>query len=182
MGKGVTCPFRPAKRSDSLPKNKAIGSTGADNRGDDQMGAFFKSLILGFAAGAIAFVTVHEAVALWLLNHGHSTYVPWSMDISSFTGQPQLVSGALWGGLWGALFAIILGSVPEGSMTVRGAVLGLVGPAVIGTLVALPLINGQQPLSGVTVEALWPLLLVSAAFGAATAWLYGFFSSGFRLP
>lgn len=146
------------------------------------MGSLLKSVVLGFVAGVIAYLLVHEGISLWLLNNGYATRVPWSMDPSLITGSPQIVVDAAWGGLWGAIFGLILGSVPKGSMTLRGAVLGLIGTAVIGTLIALPLIHGEQPFAAVDVNAIWPVLLVGAVFGAATAWLYGFLTSGCRLP
>jgi hypothetical protein len=67
-------------------------------------------------------------------------------------------------------------------MTLRGALLGLIGTAVIGTLVAIPLIRGEQPFLNPDINAIWPVLVAGAGFGAVTAWLYGFFSSGCRLP
>ncbi len=146
------------------------------------MGNLLKSLVLGFIAGAIAYLLVHEALSLWLLNSGYTTRVPWSMEPSLITGSPQIVVDAAWGGLWGAIFGLILGSVPEGSMTARGAVLGLVGTAVVGTLIALPLIRGEQPFAAIDVNAVWPVLLLGTVFGAAAAWLYGFLTSGCRLP
>ncbi|MCC7254070.1 hypothetical protein [Hyphomicrobium sp.] len=146
------------------------------------MGDFIKSLVLGFIAGAIAFVTVHEAISLWLLNAGHTTHVPWSTEPSLLTGYPEIASGAVWGGLWGAIFAVILGSVPQGALTLRGALLGLLGTALVGVLVVLPLIKSEPPFLGNDINLIWPQLLLGAAFGAVTAWLYGFFTSGFRLP
>ncbi|MGE3229533.1 MAG: hypothetical protein AB7J30_08855 [Hyphomicrobium sp.] len=146
------------------------------------MGSFFKSLVLGFIAGVVAYVSVHELIGLWLLNAGYSTRIPWSTEPSLISGSPQIAVDAAWAGLWGAIFSVILGAVPQGSMTVRGAVLGLVGPALIGTLVAVPLVHGATPFEGVDVNGIWPVLLVGAGFGAATAWLYGFFTAGCRLP
>lgn len=145
-------------------------------------GTTLKSLVLGFVAGAIAYLTVHEAISLWLLNNGYATRVPWSMEPSLFTGYPQIASGAAWGGLWGVIFAFILGSVPKGSMTLRGALLGLVGTAVVGVLVVLPLLRSEQPFLGNDINLIWPELLTGAGFGAVTAWLYGFLTSGCRLP
>lgn len=146
------------------------------------MGSLIKSVVLGFIAGAIAYVTAHEAINYWLMTQGYSTYVPWPTDPSALSGQPQIVADTLWGGVWGAIFALILGVVPKGSMTLRGALLGLIGTAVIGTLVAIPLIRGEQPFATVDINAIWPVLVAGAGFGAVTAWLYGFFSAGFRLP
>lgn len=145
-------------------------------------GTSFKSLVLGFIAGAIAYVTAHEAISLWLLNNGYATRVPWSLEPSLFTGYPQLLSGAAWGGLWGVIFAFILGSVPRGALTFRGALLGLIGTAVVGVLVLVPLIRSEQPFLGYDANLIWPELVVGAGFGALAAWLYGFFTAGFRLP
>ncbi|WP_072396077.1 hypothetical protein [Hyphomicrobium sp. CS1GBMeth3] len=145
-------------------------------------GTSLKSLVLGFIAGAIAYVTVHEAIGLWLLNNGYATRVPWSLEPSLSTGLPELASGAAWGGLWGAIVAFILGKVPRGALTFRGALIGLLGTAVVGVLVMLPLIRSEPPFLGSDVNRIWPELLIGAGFGAVTAWLYGFFTSGFRLP
>lgn len=146
------------------------------------MGSLIKSLLLGFIAGAIAYLLVHEGVSYWLLNNGYATRVPWSMEPSLLSGSPQILVDAAWGGIWGAIFALILGRVPEGSMTVRGAVLGLVGPAIIGSFVALPLLRGEPLAISTDVATLWPVLLLGVVLGAATAWIYGFLSSGCRLP
>lgn len=145
-------------------------------------GTSLKSLVLGFIAGAIAYVTAHEAISLWLLNSGYATRVPWSLEPSLFTGFPELASGAAWGGLWGVIFAFILGSVPKGALTFRGALIGLLGTALVGVLVLLPLIKSEPPFLGNDFDRIWPELVIGAGFGAAAAWLYGFFTSGFRLP
>ncbi len=145
-------------------------------------GVSFRNLLVGFIAGAIAMVTVHELITLWLLNAGYTSRVPWSTEPSALTGYPQIATDAVFGGVWGAIFALILGNVPKGSMTVRGAILGLIGPALIGALVAIPLIRNEPPLYGSDINLIWPVLVAGAGFGAAAAWLYGFFTSGCRLP
>lgn len=146
------------------------------------MGSTLKSIVLGFIAGAIAMLTVHELVSQWLYDTQITTRVPWSMEPSTLTGYPQIVSDAVLGGLWGALFALILGAVPRGSMTVRGALLGLLGPAILGALIVVPAIRNEPLFMGQDINLIWPVLLTGAAFGAAAAWLYGFLSSGCRLP
>lgn len=145
-------------------------------------GTSLKSLVLGFIAGALAFVIVHEAISLWLYNAGYATRVPWSMEPSDLTGYPGLATDAVIGGIWGAIFALILGGVPRGSLTLRGALLGLIGPALLGALIVLPLIRHQPLFFGNDINQIWPVLVAEAGFGAAAAWLYGFFTSGCRLP
>ena len=96
---------------------------------------------------------------------------------------PQIASDALWGGLWGVIFALILGDVPKGSMTFKGILLGMIGPALIGIFILVPLLTGRIPLFlGGDGNLIGSVLLITAGFGAATAWLYGFMTSGCRLP
>lgn len=147
------------------------------------MGRTLAGLLLGFIAGVLAFVTAHELLSQWLLNNGYATRAPWPLGASELVaGLPQVAIDAGAAGLWGALFGLLLGNPPKGSMTVRGAVLGLAGPGVLGTLIAQPLIRGEPLLVTTEVAALWPALLLGAVFGAVAAWLYGFLTAGFRLP
>lgn len=145
-------------------------------------GTSVRNLLLGFVAGAIAIVTVHELIALWLADVGLAVPTPWSLETSAVTGLPQIVNDLVWGGLWGVVFALILGNVPEGALTFRGAVLGLAIVALVGILVLVPLIRGEPLFLNADLDRIWPALVLGAGFGAATAWLYGFFTAGGRLP
>lgn len=149
-----------------------------------------KGIVLGFIAGAIATLTVHEFIS-WLFNNPNLwngwDRVSWSKEpVNSLllpdTPIPQIISAMIWGGLWGALFGVILGPRPQGSMTVQGAILGLFGPALIGVLVAIPLLTQAYPIfyDGDAGKVI-PVVTIMAGFGAATAWLYGLFRYG-RLP
>lgn len=146
---------------------------------------FLKSIILGFLAGAIATVTVHEIISAIFHNPNVWTGWPrpsWNMDPAEMTGVPQILSDMFWGGLWGSLFGLILGSRPLGSMTIRGAILGLVGPALIGVFLVIPIFTQRFPVFfGGDSSKIIPVVVILAGFGAATAWLYGMFQYG-RLP
>lgn len=151
--------------------------------------SFFRNIILGFIAGAIATVTVHELINLAILNAGVDfPRQPWSLDPvavrfgASSMEIPRLASDMIWGGVWGSVFAIILGSVPKGSMTLKGILLGLLGPALLGVFILVPIIKGDELFLGGNMTAIGSVLAILAGFGAATAWLYGFFTSGCRLP
>jgi hypothetical protein len=147
-----------------------------------------KSLILGFVAGVIAAATVQEAIS-WFFVHYWTGWdaEPWSLRpmpsllIPSLV-LPWLVGSTITAGLWGALFGLLLGWKPEGMMTIRGAILGLFGPGLIGSFIALPyLANSPSPLLEGNVSEIVPILCIAAGFGAVMAWLYGLFSWG-RLP
>jgi hypothetical protein len=147
-----------------------------------------KSIIFGFIAGAIAAITVQEAIS-WLFV---TYWTGWDADPWSTTPMrslivpdlelPWIIGNTITGGLWGALFGLILGWKPEGMMTIRGAILGLFGPALISAFITMPyLANRPSPLLEADVSQIVPILCISAGFGAVTAWLYGLFSYG-RLP
>lgn len=148
--------------------------------------AVIRSILLGFIAGVIATVTVHEFIS-WIFN---TYWTGWErqswnfapIDNGPMPGMPQLVSDAIWGGLWGALFGVILGSYPRGALTFKGMFLGLIGPALIGVFVAVPLLTGRfPPFFGGDPSKIIPVLFILAGFGAVTAWLYGLFQHG-HLP
>lgn len=147
-----------------------------------------KSIVVGFIAGAIAAVTVQELVSWFFLHYWTGwNEIPWSTEPVPSLVYPDIVmpwiaSTALTGGLWGALFGLILGWKPEGMMTIRGAILGLVGPGLIGAFLTMPyLAHKSSPLLDGNVSEIVPILCIAAAFGAVTAWLYGLISFG-RLP
>ncbi len=147
-----------------------------------------KSIVLGFIAGVIATVTVHELIS-WIFNTYWTGWPRQSWNFAPVANSmvpdfavPQIVSDAFWGGLWGSVFGLILGSKPEGALTVRGAILGIFGPALIGVFLAVPLLTGRfPPFFGGDASMIIPVLCILAGFGAVTAWLYGFFRYG-RLP
>lgn len=137
-----------------------------------------KHLILGFLAGAIAVVTVHEIVNFVLLQAGIFPRIPWSMEPAAMTGLPQIVSDAFWGGLWGILFVLIVDNIPGRSMVIKGLVFGIVGPAIIGVFILVPLLTGRFPLFfGGNPQLIISVLLILGAFGAGMGWLYGLFTS-----
>ena len=138
-----------------------------------------KAILLGFLAGAIATLTVHEIIS-WIFTTGiwtgwgrHS----WNMAPAAMTGVPQIVSDTFWGGAWGALFPVIFGMYPKGPLTFKGMLFGIIGPALIGVLIAMPMLTQRWPLfldgnSSLVI----PVLCILAGFGAAVGWLYGFFA------
>jgi hypothetical protein len=137
-------------------------------------GISLKSLALGFVAGAIAVVTVHELINFILLQAGLFPRVPWSMDPSAVTGVPQIVSDMFWGGVWGIIFVLLYSYIPGGGPTLKGLIFGIVGPAILGVFILVPLITGRFPLFlGFDPMLIGSVLLILAGFGAAMGWLYG---------
>ncbi len=147
-----------------------------------------KSIVLGFIAGVIATVTIHELISWLFLNFWTGWDRPsWNMapvsnPIFPDIVVPQIVSAAFWGGLWGSLFGLILGARPQGMLTIRGAILGIFGPALIGVFLLVPFLTERfPPFFGGDASKIIPVLTILAGFGAVTAWLYGLFRYG-KLP
>ncbi len=133
-----------------------------------------KSLVFGFIAGAIAVVTVHELINYILLQAGLFPRVPWSMTPSAVTGVPQIFSDMFWGGVWGIVFVLLYGVIPGGGPTVKGLIFGIVGPAILGVFILVPLITGRFPIFfGFDPKLIGSVLLILAGFGAGMGWLYG---------
>jgi hypothetical protein len=132
-----------------------------------------KNLLIGFIAGAIATITVHEAINFVLLKAGLFPREPWSMTPAAVTGVPQIVSAAFWGGIWGSIFAAFVG----GGVS-RGALFGILGPALLGVFLLVPLITERFPMFfGGDLNKIGSVLLILAGWGAATAWLNGLLRS-----
>ena len=137
-----------------------------------------KGMVLGFIAGAIATVTVHEIINSIFENPNIWTGWPrhaWNMGPAAVTGVPQILSDMFWGGLWGALFPVIFGALPKGPLTFKGLLFGLVGPALIGVFIAVPLLTHRIPLfMDGNASLVVPVLFILGGFGAFLGWLYGF--------
>ena len=139
-----------------------------------------KNLLLGFAAGAIATVTAHEIIAFVLLKAGMFPRIPWSMKPAAMSGIPQIASDMFWGGLWGSLFAVIHPQVPGPNLSVKGLIFGLVGPALVGVFILVPLLTGRIPFFlGGNPQLMLCVLLILGGFGTALGWLYGEFTKRF---
>lgn len=141
------------------------------------------SIVLGFIAGAIATLTAYELLNWVFLTHWTGwDSLTWNMAPAEYLTLPPLLNTALWGGLWGAIVGLILGPRPRGLLTFRGALLGIVFPAVLGAFILVPVITGRYPpFFGGDASQIIPALCLMAAWGAVTAWVYGLFRFG-HLP
>jgi hypothetical protein len=135
-----------------------------------------EALLFGFVAGAIAVVTVHEIISFILLRAGLFSRQPWNMQRSAVTGVPQIVSDMFWGGVWGIVFALLYAFIPGTDPAIKGLIFGILGPAVIGVFILVPLITGRFPLFfGFDLKKIVSVLLILGGFGAAMGWLFGLF-------
>jgi len=177
---GCKCPNRDANEINNEP---ALASRATSGKQRESKMNVLKAIILGFIAGAIATVTVHEVISWLFLNFWTGWPRPsWSMTPAAYTGVPQIMSDTFWGGVWGALFPLVFGTMPRGPLTFKGLLYGLIGPALIGVFIAVPLMTGRfPPFFGGDMSKIIPVLTILGGFGASLGWLYGFFAYK-RLP
>lgn len=138
-----------------------------------------KAMLLGFLAGVIATLTVHEIISAIFATPRFWTgwdRVSWDLAPNDF-GVPRIVSAAFWGGLWGALFPLVFGALPRGPLTFKGMLFGIIGPALIGVFIAIPALTHKIPFffDGDSSKVI-PVLVILAGFGASAGWLYGLFA------
>ncbi len=143
-----------------------------------------KAMVLGFIAGAIATVTVHEIISAVFNNTAYWTgwgRVSWDLSPNEF-GVPKLRERHVLGRALGRSVPGHLRHAAEGSADLQGPALRLIGPALIGVFIAVPLLTQRFPIfMDGRAELVVPVLVILAGFGAALGWLYGFFAYK-RLP
>jgi hypothetical protein len=129
-------------------------------------------LLIGFAAGALATLTVHQAM-IWLLSSaGAIQGTPYSWRPVAPLGVPQFLNLAFWGGLWGCVFALIADRFPRSwPLWLAGFVFGAIAPTLVGWFVVAPL-RGQPMAQGFNPARMWPGPLINGVFGIGTALFY----------
>ena len=134
-----------------------------------------KTIVLGFIAGAIATLTAHEFIS-WLFSTSWTGWdrVSWNRELVEIAVWPdkfvpKIVSDTFWGGLWGSVFGLILGERPQGATSLKGMLMGIVGPALLGVFIAVPLLTGKfPPFFGGDFSKIIPVLFILAGYGAFT--------------
>lgn len=130
-------------------------------------------IFLGFLAGALSVLVVHQGMVLVLTNIGLVSWKPWSMAPTGPFGVPALANQMFWGGLWGAGFAAVWPRLPGRNWGVRGALYGAIGPLLLGRWLLVPLLKGEPVFAGLNGPVMLTQALIIPAFGAGLAWIYG---------
>ena len=139
------------------------------------------NLGLGFIAGALAVVTVHEALIYTLsaIKLLPPTAQSWSLAAFGPLGVPNIVNKMFWGGLLGALFSAVWPLLPGGAMWLRGLIYSwlvvvfsnwMLVPFVKGTLFKLP---NQVFFGGFDANRMLMTVLILSSFGAALGLIHG---------
>jgi hypothetical protein len=151
-------------------------------------------ILLGFIAGVVAVLLVHQPVVYALqgqqmlpptiraYNMGPlATALPAVADAFKslgFAGWPILFNSMFWGGLWGALFAAVHPYIPGRYLLVKGFLFGMM-ILIVSNWIALPLIRGQALfanfLSDYNPRRLLPGFLIESGFGLGLGAFYSLF-------
>ena len=142
-------------------------------------------IVLGFIAGAISVLIVHQTIIYVLGMYGMTRSVPWSMRPLGYGPAawiPIIGNSLFWGGLWGVVFALAYNVVPGGWSWLKGLIFGLCG-LIVSNWIFLPLIRQHvfnyppQPLfsgfNGSNFMVLWPGILILGGFGLGLGIIYG---------
>jgi hypothetical protein len=131
-----------------------------------------RRVILGFIAGFLATIIVHQSALALLHAAGLIQRAAWSMQPVPPFHVPAVISLSFWGGLWGIVMMLVIDRYRGAKYWIGSLVFGAVLPTLVAAFVVAPL-KGQPLPSG------WKLavagLIVNGAWGLGTAAFYRLF-------
>jgi hypothetical protein len=148
-----------------------------------------RNVLLGFIAGALAVVTVHQAVIFIFGMMGLARGAAWSLEMAGPYGLwlgtpaefswrvPRLVNLMFWGGLWGSVYALVERKLPGKAPWLRGLFLAVL-MVVFANWILIPLLKNtvfgskQDYFGGFAVQRMLVSLAINASFGVALGILY----------
>jgi hypothetical protein len=130
--------------------------------------------VLGFLAGALATLTLHQ-IAIGILNLvGAIPSGPYSLRPVPPLGVPAVLNLAFWGGVWGIAWAFVADRMPRNwPVFLAGFLFGAIPPTLVGWFVIAPL-KGQPIAQGFNLARMWIGPLVNGVWGLGTALIYAF--------
>jgi hypothetical protein len=131
-------------------------------------------LALGFIAGFLATLTLHQITIGLLAAAGTIPNGPYSMRPVPPLGVPSVLNLAFWGGVWGCVWALVADRPPRNlPLWLAGLIFGAVAPTLFGWFVVAPL-KGQPVAQGFNLARMWIGPLVNGMWGLGTALIYDF--------
>lgn len=131
-------------------------------------------LALGFIAGFLATLTLHQITIGLLAAAGVIPSGPYSMRPIPPFGVPAVLNLAFWGGVWGCVWALVADRMPRNlPLWLAGLIFGAIAPTLFGWFVVAPL-KGQPVAQGFNLARMWIGPLVNGMWGLGTALIYDF--------
>jgi hypothetical protein len=131
-------------------------------------------ILLGFVAGFLATLTVHQLTIGLLHALGAVPNSPYSLRPIPPLGVPSVLNLAFWGGLWGIVWALVADRMPRSwPLWLAGLIFGAIAPTFVGWFVVAP-IKGQAVANGFNPARMWIGPLVNGIWGLGTALIYDF--------
>lgn len=95
-------------------------------------------VVIGFLAGFLGTITIHQLSILALVYAGLPTFPAYSLRPQPPFGVPLFVSLAFWAGIWGILYVLIAKYIPKSlNPLLAGALFGILLPTMAGwTIIA----------------------------------------------
>jgi hypothetical protein len=160
-------------REAALPARRGawLYAAGMKTGGND-MASTATRMAIGFAAGALAVLVVHQGMFAILHATGMVPNPPWRTNPVPPYGVPTIVNQAFWGGLWGVAYALAYDRLP-GAGWLKGFLFGMIGPMLLGSWLVVAAIKGQPLMAGLVPQRLLiGFLLNGVAFGIGLGIIY----------
>ena len=131
-------------------------------------------ILLGFVAGFLATLTIHQLTIGLLYALGAVPNPPWSLRPVAPLGVPAVLNLAFWGGVWGIVWALLADRMSRSwPLWLAGLIFGALAPTLVGWFVVAP-IKGQPVANGFNLARMWIGPLVNGLWGLGTALIYDF--------
>jgi hypothetical protein len=136
-----------------------------------------RDLALGFVAGAIAVLVVHQVMVIILTQIGLIQGTPYSTRPVPPFGVPTILNQMFWGGLWGMVFAALVDRMPRHwPLVLIGLLFGLLGPVLFGWFVVAP-IKGLPMAAGWNPVRMLNPILINGPFGIGAVFIFVYLRS-----
>ena len=133
--------------------------------------SLFRSVVIGFIAGALGVLLFHQIVVLIFFELGLIPFAPYSLAPTAPLGVPEFLSATFWGGVWGIVLVLIMRWFKSADRLWVAVLFGAVLLPLVYVLVVLPLKGaGADGLTSPVGIAFG--LIVNGAWGVGTFLFY----------
>lgn len=130
-------------------------------------GSVARRAVIGFLAGFLATITIHQLVILALPLIGIYAFPAYSFRLTVPLGVPLFISLAFWAGIWGIVYVFIADRLPKSiNPLLAGALFGILLPTLAGWTVIAAL-KGQPWFAGFNPERLATATIANSFWGAS---------------
>lgn len=126
-------------------------------------------LLVGFAAGFVSVLLLHQGILAFLHSIGFIPFAPYPTQPTQPFEIPQIWSSAFWGGIWGIVLSRVAGQIRQHSrFWIKALLFGMLAPTAVFLFVIMPL-KGMPVAGGWQPNLIVTGLMINAAWGVGVA-------------